>query len=211
MKTEDLIRALAADTQDTRPMMSRLLMGLVPAMLVSLAALWVVLGFRADLAEALRMPDSVARFVLTGALGLLGARLALVLARPEGRDAARLWPLLAVVAAAVALLGWAYVTTPAEGLQMAVVGKTRTTCLVTIPLLSVLPVSAIMWALRQGATTVPALAGFVAGLGGSGLAAAIYALHCTEDTPLFYVPWYGLAILGVTLVSTVVGARLLRW
>ncbi|MDP5365519.1 MAG: DUF1109 domain-containing protein [Paracoccaceae bacterium] len=211
MKTEDLIRALAADTQDTRPMMSRLLMGLVPAMLVSLAALWVVLGFRADLAEALRMPDSVARFVLTGALGLLGARLALVLARPEGRDAARLWPLLAVVAAAVALLGWAYVTTPAEGLQMAVVGKTRTTCLVTIPLLSVLPVSAIMWALRQGATTVPALAGFVAGLGGSGLSAAIYALHCTEDTPLFYVPWYGLAILGVTLVSTVVGARLLRW
>ncbi|MDP5350252.1 MAG: DUF1109 domain-containing protein, partial [Paracoccaceae bacterium] len=202
MKTEDLIRALAADTQDTRPMMSRLLMGLVPAMLVSLAALWVVLGFRADLAEALRMPDSVARFVLTGALGLLGARLALVLARPEGRDAARLWPLLAVVAAAVALLGWAYVTTPAEGLQMAVVGKTRTTCLVTIPLLSVLPVSAIMWALRQGATTVPALAGFVAGLGGSGLSAAIYALHCTEDTPLFYVPWYGLAILGVTLVST---------
>jgi hypothetical protein len=211
MKTEDLIRALAADTQDTRPMMSRLLMGLVPAMLVSLAALWVVLGFRADLAEALRMPDSVARFVLTGALGLLGARLALVLARPEGRDAARLWPLLAVVAAAVALLGWAYVTTPAEGLQMAVVGKTRTTCLVTIPLLSILPVSAIMWALRQGATTVPALAGFVAGLGGSGLSAAIYALHCTEDTPLFYVPWYGLAILGVTLVSTVVGARLLRW
>ena len=211
MKTEDLIRALAADTQDTRPMASRMLMVLVPAMLVSLAALWLVLGFRADLAEALRIPDSVARFALTGALGLLGARIALVLARPEGRDVVRLWPLLAVAAAAAALLAWAYVTTPAEGVQMKVVGKTLTTCLVTIPLLSILPVTSIMWALRQGATTAPVLAGFVAGLGGGGLSAAIYALHCTEDSPLFYVPWYGLAIAGVTLVSTLIGARLLRW
>ena len=77
MKTEDLIRALAADTQDTRPMVSRMLMVLVPAMAVSLAALWLVLRFRADLAEALRIPNSVARFVLTGTLGLLSARLAL--------------------------------------------------------------------------------------------------------------------------------------
>ena len=211
MKTEDLIRALAADTQDTRPMVSWMLMALAPAMLVSLAALWLVLGFRADLAESLYIPDSVARFVLTGALGLLGARIALVLARPEGRDEVRLWPLLVVALAATALLGWAYVTTPAEGVQMKVVGKTLTTCLITIPLLSILPVTAIMWALRQGATTAPALAGFVAGLGGSGLSAAIYALHCTEDSPLFYVPWYGVTIAGVTLVSTVIGARLLRW
>ena len=123
----------------------------------------------------------------------------------------RLWPLFAVAAAALALLGWAYVTTPADGLEMAVVGKTLTTCLVTIPLLSILPVTAIMWALRQGATTAPVLAGFVAGLGGAGLSAAIYALHCTEDSPLFYVPWYGLGIAGVTLVSTVIGSRLLRW
>ena len=116
-----------------------------------------------------------------------------------------------MAAAALALLGWAYVTTPADGLEMAVVGKTLTTCLVTIPLLSILPVTAIMWALRQGATTARVLAGFVAGLGGAGLSAAIYALHCTEDSPLFYVPWYGLGIAGVTLVSTVIGSRLLRW
>lgn len=211
MKTEDLIRALAADMQDTRPMGGRLLMALVPAMLISLAALWVVLGFRADLAQSLHVPVSVARFVLTGAVGLLGARFALVLARPEGRAQIQLWPFFAVAAAAVALLGWTYVTTPAEALQMTVIGKTLTTCLIAIPLLSILPVTAIMWALRQGATTVPALAGFVAGLGGSGLSAAIYALYCTEDSPLFYVPWYGVTIAGVTLISTLIGARILRW
>ena len=94
---------------------------------------------------------------------------------------------------------------------MALVGKTMTTCLVTIPLLSVLPVTAILLALRQGATTAPALAGFAAGIGGSGLAAMTYAMHCIEDSPLFYVTWYGLAIGGVTLVSTLIGARVLRW
>ena len=94
---------------------------------------------------------------------------------------------------------------------MATVGKTITTCLVMIPLLSILPVASLLYAVRQGATTAPARAGFVAGLAGSGLSAAIYALHCTEDSPLFYVTWYGLAIMGVTLVSTLIGSRFLRW
>ncbi|MGL6211208.1 MAG: NrsF family protein, partial [Paracoccaceae bacterium] len=105
----------------------------------------------------------------------------------------------------------AYVTTPAEAREMATVGTTMVTCLVTIPLLSVLPVAAVLFALRHGATTAPALAGSVAGLAGAGMAAAIYALYCTEDSPLFYVTWYALAILGVTLVSAAIGVRMLRW
>nr|MCU0911860.1 DUF1109 domain-containing protein [Paracoccaceae bacterium] len=61
------------------------------------------------------------------------------------------------------------------------------------------------------ATTAPALAGLAAGIGGSGLSATLYALHCTEDSPLFYVTWYGLAMAGVTVASTLIGARVLRW
>jgi hypothetical protein len=109
------------------------------------------------------------------------------------------------------LLLWAYVTTSAEARQMATVGKTMTTCLVTIPLLSVLPVAVLHYTLRQGSVTAPLRAGFVAGLAGAGLSAAVSALHCTEDSPLFHVTWYGLAIAGVTLVSTLIGARTLRW
>ena len=118
---------------------------------------------------------------------------------------------LLVAALALALWAWAYGATPAEARQMATQGKTLTACLVAIPLLSVLPVASLFYALRQGATTAPRRAGFVAGLAGSGLSAALYALHCTEDSPLFFVTWYGLAILGVTLVSTLIGGRLLRW
>jgi hypothetical protein len=211
MKTDDLIRALAADTEKTPPLRTTLLLGLIPSLVVALVALWLALGFRADLPSAMLSPVSAARILLTAVLGLAATRLALLLARPEGAETARLWPLAAVAAAALGLLLWAFVTTPADARPMAMFGKTMTACLVTIPLLSVLPVASLLYVLRTGATTAPARAGFVAGLAGSGFAAAIYALHCTEDSPLFYVTWYGLAIMAVTLVSTVIGARSLRW
>jgi hypothetical protein len=212
MKTDDLIRALAADTVQPRPMMTTLMLGLVPALALALYGVGTVLGFRADLATAMVTPLSLFRIVLSLCLGFAALRLALVLGRPEGRDIARLWPLAAVAGFALGLLGWAYVTTPADARQMATVGKAMVTCLVAIPLLSILPVASVLYALRQGgAPTAPARAGFVAGLAGSGLSAAIYALHCTEDGPLFYVTWYGLAIIGVTLASTLIGARALRW
>jgi hypothetical protein len=211
MKTDDLIRTLTADTLRPRALRTTLMLGLVPALAIAGLAVWYVLGFRADLGTAMVTPVSVARILLTGLLGMVATRLALLLARPEGAQTARLWPLAAVAGAALGLLLWAFVTTPEEARQMATVGKTMTTCLVTIPLLSILPVAALHHTLRQGATTAPARAGFVAGLAGSGFSAAIYALHCTEDSPLFYVTWYGLAIIGVTLVSGVIGARSLRW
>lgn len=211
MKTDNLIAALAADNQTEPPMRAVLWPALGLALAGAVLVVWVSLGFRGDLLASLVNPLSLMRFLLTAALGIIGVRLALMLARPEGRSLARLWPVAVPVGVALGLLVWAYVTTPAEGRQMALVGKTMVTCLVMIPLLSVLPVAAILLGLRRGATTSPALAGFAAGLGGSGLAAMAYAMHCIEDSPLFYVTWYGLAIGGVTVLSTLIGARVLRW
>ncbi len=211
MRTDDLIRALAADTMPERPVAGAMLWVLVPALGGALLLLWLILGFRSDLLQAVSNPVALTRWVLAGALAVVSMRLALALARPEGGAQARLWPLAGVALLALGLLGWAYVTTPPGGRQMAMVGKTMWTCLLTIPLLSVLPVGGMLWALRRGATTVPARAGAVVGLAGSAAAAAVYALHCTEDSPLFYVTWYGVAILGVTLVSAAIGARVLRW
>lgn len=211
MKTDDLIAALAADNRREAPPGRILWPALAVAVAGAILALGATLGFRTDLAQSLVEPTAAMRYVLTAVLGVLGVRLALVLARPEGGSLARVWPVAVPVAAAVGLLVWAYLSTPAEGRQMALVGKTMVTCLVTIPLLSVLPVSAILLGLRRGATTAPGLAGFAAGVGGGGLAAMVYAMHCTEDSPLFYVTWYGVAIAGVTLVSTLIGPRVLRW
>jgi len=105
---------------------------------------------------------------------------------------------------------WALTTTPPGGVPMAVQGKTMVWCLTMIPLLSVLPVTVLLLVLRRGATSRPRLAGAMAGLAGSAGAAATYALHCTEDSPLFYVTWYGLAMAVVTLAAAWIGGRVLR-
>lgn len=211
MNTDDLIRALAADTSRRHTPRTTLFLGMVPSLMIAVLAVWLVLGFRADLLEAMTTPVSVPRLVLTGLLGIIGTRLVLLLARPEGEHSARLWPLGCIGIVALGLLVWAFLTTPPDAVQMAVVGKTMTTCVIAIPLLSVLPVGTLHRVLRNGAPTAPVRAGFVAGLAGSGFAAAVYALYCIEDSPLFYVTWYGLAIMGVTAVSTLIGARSFRW
>ncbi|WP_435257639.1 NrsF family protein [Thioclava sp. FR2] len=210
MKTDDLIRTLSEDRVQEPSTWKSMLVWVIPAGICSLFLLLASLGPRVDLAAALGNPVSVMRYVLSGLLAVISARAVLSLARPEA-DLRAVWPVLIVPAIAVALWVWAWVGVPAEGRQMAIVGKTMVTCLVTIPILSILPVGAIFIALRGAAPTVPAKAGALAGLTGGGLAAAIYAIHCTEDSPLFYVTWYGLAILFVTSVSALLGARLLRW
>ncbi|MCU0802323.1 MAG: DUF1109 domain-containing protein [Rhodobacteraceae bacterium] len=209
MKTDDLLRTLAADSTPRRPLRMTLLLGLVPGVALAVLAVFLVLGFRADLMESLGRPLSVARFVISGLLGLLALRLVLVLAQPGQRLA--LWPLAMVALAAATLLGLALWQTPVEARQMALMGKTVSTCLVAIPLLALVPLVAVMATLRSGAPTQPRLASAVAGLAGGGVAAAVYALHCIEDSPLFYVTWYGLAIAIVTALATLVGPRLIRW
>lgn len=209
MKTDDLINALSQDVTAEPGPAAVLARALPVGLLLSILGLWASIGFRADLGQAMTSFVPLMRHVLTLALFAVALALALRLLRPEGR--AHLWPLLLPAAAAGGMLIWALTMTPPEGWQMALEGKTQMVCLIAVPLLSIPPVAALMLAFRQGAPMRPALAGALAGLAGGGLGAAVYALHCTEDSPLFYVTWYGTAIGIVTLAATLLGARILRW
>jgi len=209
MKTDDLIAALSADTMAEAAPEQRVLPWLLPAVLVSLAGLLLTLGARPDLAQALTSFVPAMRHVLTLSLFGLALAAALSMTRPDGR--ARLWPLALVAAVALALLIWAYASTPADGRMMALQGKSYNICIITIPILSILPVAALFMALRSGATTAPTLAGALIGLAGGGAGAAVYAIHCVESSPMFYVTWYGLAIFAVSAISAVIGRRILRW
>lgn len=209
MKTDDLINALSQDVTAEPGPAAVLARALPVGLLLSILGLWASIGFRADLGQAMTSFVPLMRHVLTLALFAVALALGLRLLRPEGR--AHLWPLLLPAAAAGGMLIWALTMTPPEGWQMALEGKTQMVCLIAVPLLSIPPVAALMLAFRQGAPMRPALAGALAGLAGGGLGAAVYALHCTEDSPLFYVTWYGTAIGIVTLAATLLGARILRW
>jgi hypothetical protein len=209
MKTDDLISALAQDTVAEAHPARVLAYTLPPALMASFALMWAYLGLRADLPSALTSFPPLWRHVL--ALGLFGvaATLGWRLLRPEGR--APLAFLLIPLLAALAVLAWGILSTPQEGWQMALQGKTQMVCLIWVPLLSIAPVAAFLLAFRQGAPDRPAFAGALAGLAGGGLGAAVYAMHCIEDNPMFFVTWYGVAIAGVTVVAALIGARILRW
>lgn len=209
MNTDELITALAADLGPEPGVARGLFWSLAGAFAGCVAVVGGGLGFRDDLGAAFLTPVSVLRVVLALGLLAIGLRAVLILARPEGRGA--VWPVAGVGVVAGAAVLWALATTPRGSWASEVVGETMVLCLTIIPALSVLPVLIVLRALRRGATTMPHRAGAMAGLTGAGGAAAAYALHCPDDNPLFYVAWYGVAILLVTAVSAWVGGRLLRW
>ena len=73
------------------------------------------------------------------------------------------------------------------------------------------PLAGLVWALRRGAPENPTMAGAAAAFAAGGIAAAIYAWHCPDDSPLFVATWYTIAIAVVTGAGALAGRRLLRW
>jgi hypothetical protein len=45
----------------------------------------------------------------------------------------------------------------------------------------------------------------------AGLAATLYASHCTDDSPLFVATWYTIATALVTAIGALAGSRVLRY
>ena len=65
--------------------------------------------------------------------------------------------------------------------------------------------------MRAGAPQHPGWTGALAGAASAGLAAIIYASHCTDDSPLFVATWYPLATLVCTGAGAWAGRRWLDW
>jgi hypothetical protein len=212
MKTDDLIAAISADAKSARPSITQMVwlaagVGVVAAALVFFA----VLPVRTDIMEAMTTSRFLFKWVLT--LSLLASALALVmqLARPQPVPRTR----LLLLAAAPVVLAYGVVaeliSLPSSDWMLNLVGNNAVGCMVLIPLLSALPLAALLVGLRQGAPSRPALAGAVAGLAATGIGATFYAAHCTNDSPLFLATWYVIATSIVTAAGALLGDRLLRW
>ena len=207
--TEDLIRHLAARPVPG-PFPGRLAVGgMAAAVIVALGLFWMVFGLRLDLVSAWSHLPVQAKTLLPLSLSGLAVWLALASSRPGRRLA--LWPLAIPVLLGVALVVRRLEQGPAATLLADTVGSTAFACLASITFMSALPLAAGIWALRRAAPTRPALTGALLGLAAGAGVAAGYALHCTEDSPLFFMSWYGLAIALVTSLGAVLGSRFLRW
>lgn len=212
MKTEDLITRLAAEAPATAPISGgRVVMAGLLAGLPALALLLGLLGMRPDFMAAMAVPVTTLKMVLPAAIALLAGGAALRLMRPEGRVGLAGPALAGLALVALALVVWRLVVLSAPQIPVALMGRTAPQCLFLLLGLATGPFLAVFWGLRAGASTRPALTGGLAGLAAGGAAATLYALHCPEDDPLFFVFWYGGAILLSGLAGMVAGARGLRW
>lgn len=212
MKTDDLIAAISADAKSARPPISSIMWLAAGAGLIGAAMVFFsLLQIRPDIGEAIFDPSFLYKWALTLTLLASAMFLVLQLARPQPIPSDRLLLLLAPLA--VLLLGVAYelVTLPQSDWMPTMMGDNAAACMIFIPLISALPLAAFLIALRQGAPSRPALTGAVAGLASTGIAATLYASHCTNDSPLFMAAWYVIGATVVAAAGAYLGDRLLRW
>jgi len=212
METDQLIRTLAADNaQRERPVGFVLAMALLAAAPFSVAMLFAGLGVRPDFMTAMRNPFFDLKFVVTLALAIPAIAFSLHLSRPEA--SLRGWKWLLLIPVGLLLAGIATEMMMPQRLPMMtrLVGNNSRLCMTAIPLMSLPLLVAALIGLRHGAPTRPAVAGAIAGLLSAGLAATLYASHCTDDSPLFVATWYTIAVALVTAIGALAGSRVLRF
>lgn len=212
MDTDHLIRTLAAD-QDwrERPAAAWLTVGLLCAGALSSLIFMITMRWRPDVMTAMHNPFFDLKFVVTLSLAIPAIIVGLRLVRPGAPVGWRGWLLLLPVLLLACGIA-ADVSVPQRvSMGARLVGSNSRICLTAIPALSLPILAAALVGLRHGAPTRPALTGAAAGLMSAGLAATLYASHCTDDSPLFVATWYTIAIALVTAVGAIVGARVLRF
>jgi hypothetical protein len=211
MKTQELIRAMAADTT-VQPPVRRLLPLALGASAAAVGALfYATMGIRPDLGEAIGTVQVALKhvFPIVMALAALGATIRL--ARPEGRLDGWAWALLAAPTIVAAAFWLTALTTPMALWPTRIVGHSIGACLICIPLIGLPILAGVVWALRSGASVRPALTGALAGVLSGSASAAVYAAYCTDDSPMFWGVWYVLGIAIVAGLGALAGRRLLRW
>ena len=212
METDQLIRTLAADNAHrVRPVGFVLALALLAAAPVSVAMLFAGLGVRPDLMTAMRNPFFDLKFAVTLALAIPAIAISLHLSRPEA--SLRGWKWLLLIPVGLLLAGIASEMMMPQRLPMMtrLVGNNSRLCMTAIPLMSLPLLVAALIGLRHGAPTRPAVAGAIAGLLSAGLAATLYASHCTDDSPLFVATWYTIATALITAIGALAGSRVLRF
>ncbi len=211
MKTDDLINLLAQDAPVRTRIGKVLTLAVVAGILISGGIFFAMIGFRADIDTAMKTVRFLFKFVVTIALAATACAVVFRIGRPDASLRLWGWTLLAAPILLLAAVAAEMAVMPADSWSARMIGHNARFCLTLIPLLSIGPLACFLFALRHGAPEKPGAAGAVAGLAASGIAATFYASNCTDDSPLFVMLWYPVAIAMVTAVGYILGKRLLRW
>jgi hypothetical protein len=213
MKTDDLVAMLSANVEPVGGgLVGRAIAVAVAAgAVIALGTMLVALGVRADLTTTRALVFLSLKLAFATAVVGVAVRYLTKLARPGAERG--ISPLTIVVPfAAVALLGAISLgSAPSAHWNRMILGDEWIECLLSIPIIAIVPFAVTIFAVRRAAPTNLVRAGAVAGLIAGGISAMAYALHCTDDSLPFVAIWYGGTIVLCTLTGAALGPRLLRW
>ena len=213
MKTDDLIAVLSTNVEpvDHRRTVRNIGLAMVAGAAIAVAIVFFVLGPRADLTTLGAVVPALLKVALTVII-LVPASIYLIrLTRPGGerRSSVALvaWPFIVVMLLVVLSL----TSAPGSHWKGAILSDQWLECVISIPLIAIVPFAAIVWAVRQMAPTDLARTGAFAGLVAGCLSATGYAVHCADDSVQFFALWYGGTIALCTLAGWRLGPKLLHW
>jgi len=133
------------------------------------------------------------------------------LARPEASLRGFVWLLAIPAGLLVAGISGEMMMPQRLPMMTRLVGHNSKVCMTAVPLMSLPLLAAALIGLRHGAPTRPAIAGAMAGLLSAGLAATLYASHCTDDSPLFVATWYSVGTALMAALGALIGSRVLKY
>jgi hypothetical protein len=213
MKTDDLITMLGTNVErvDHRQVARTVAIAVAIGLSAALGLTLFTWGVRADLKEVGAFTFLILKLAFAIVIIAVTSVYLVRVARPGGE---RKMPIVVVALPFIAIMVLGVISlafAPSSHWNKMVVGDQWLECLLSIPLIAILPFAAIIWAVRQTAPTDLVRAGALAGLAAGGVSAAGYALHCTDDSLPFVALWYGGTVALCTLAGAMLGPRLLRW
>jgi hypothetical protein len=213
MRTDDLIAMLGTNVEpvDQRQVGRTVWMAVGISAAVALGAMLLLFGIRADLEATGAVIFLLLKLAFTLALLVPASIYLLRLARPGGERNIRMVFVAAPFVAIILLGAISLAFAPISYWDDMIVGDRWLECLLSIPVIAIVPFAVIVWALRRMAPTDLVRAGALGGLIAGAVSATGYALHCSDDSLPFVALWYGGTVAICTAAGALLGPRLLRW
>lgn len=214
MKTDELIALLSTDVEpvDHRQLVRVLCVAVAAGLAVALCATVLGLGLRPDFTSASALTFLILKVGFAAGVVTLASAFLAKLARPGGEKRTRTGIAALPFVGILLLAAISLASAPGAHWEAMLVDDMWLECLLSIPVIAVVPFAAIIWAMRKvAAPTDLVRTGAFAGLVAGGVSAMGYALHCTGDSLPYIALWYGGTIALCTLAGALLGPRLLRW
>ncbi|MBI2713124.1 MAG: DUF1109 domain-containing protein [Rhizobiales bacterium] len=213
MKTDDLIAMLSTNVEpvDHRQIVRNISMAVAAGAAVAVGIVFFVLGPRAGLTTVAAFIPALLKVAVT-AIILVPASIYLIrLTRPGGERRSSVTLVVLPFIAVMLLAVLSHTFAPSYHGHWTILGDEWLECVISIPLIAIVPFSVIVWAVRQMAPTDLARTGAFAGLVAGCVSAIGYAVHCADDSVPFFALWYGGTIALCTFAGWRLGPKLMRW